>query len=133
MSKRTRTHPVQFYLNDDEQYILEEKYRLSRMKSKSAFLRKIILYGFVYEVDYSHIRKMNNLLGNISSNLNQITHRINSTNTVYRKDLDDIKELMEKIWQLQKSMVGSLYTQSATTWFCIWLAQYYFVINRLSD
>ena len=59
MSKRTRIHPVQFYLNDDEQYILEEKYRLSRMKSKSAFLRKMILYGFVYEVDYSHIRKMN--------------------------------------------------------------------------
>ena len=26
MSKRTRIHPVQFYLNDDEQYILEEKY-----------------------------------------------------------------------------------------------------------
>lgn len=24
------------------------------------------------------------------------------------------------------------YAQSATTWFCIWLAQYYFVINRLS-
>ena len=92
MSKRTRIHPVQFYLNDDEQYILEEKYRLSRMKSKSAFLRKMILYGFVYEVDYSHIRKMNTLLGNI--------------NTVYPKDLDDIKELMEKIWQLQKSMVS---------------------------
>ena len=55
MSKRTRIHPVQFYLNDDEQYILEEKYRLSRMKSKSAFLRKMILYGFVYEVDYYYI------------------------------------------------------------------------------
>ena len=53
-----------------------------------------------------HIRKMNNLLGNISRNLNQIAHRINSTNTVYQKDLDDIKELMEKIWQLQKSMVS---------------------------
>ena len=45
MNKRTRIHPIQFYLNDDEQYILEEKYRLSRMKSKSAFLRKMILYG----------------------------------------------------------------------------------------
>ena len=114
MSKRTRIHPVQFYLNDDEQYILEEKYRLSRMKSKSAFLRKMILYGFVYEVDYSHIRKMNTLLGNISSNLNQITHRINSTNTIYQKDLDDIKELMEKIWQLQKS------TPSAPHWIKRW-------------
>lgn len=111
MSKRTRIHPVQFYLNDDEQYILEEKYRLSRMKSKSAFLRKMILYGFVYEVDYSHIRKMNTLLGNISSNLNQITHRINSTNTVYPKDLDDIKELMEKIWQLQSKRLIFRYCQ----------------------
>lgn len=96
MSKRTRIHPVQFYLNDDEQYILEEKYRLSRMKSKSAFLRKMILYGFVYEVDYSHIRKMNTLLGNISSNLNQITRRINSTNTFYQKDLDDINRMLLK-------------------------------------
>lgn len=25
MSKRTRIHPVQFYLNDDEQYILAKK------------------------------------------------------------------------------------------------------------
>ena len=25
MSKRTRIHPVQFYLNDDEQYILVRK------------------------------------------------------------------------------------------------------------
>ena len=48
MSKRTRIHPVQFYLNDDEQYILEEKYRLSRMKSKSAFLRKMILYTTLF-------------------------------------------------------------------------------------
>ncbi len=29
--------------------------------------------------------------------------------------------------------LGDLYTRNLqTTWFCIWLAQYYFVINRLS-
>ena len=106
MAQRERQNELKIYLSDDEQYILEQKFKISGMKSKSAFLRKMILYGFVYEVDYSHIRKMNTLLSNISSNLNQITHRINSTNTVYPKDLDDIKELMEKIWQLQKSMVS---------------------------
>ena len=106
MSKRTRIHPVQFYLNDDEQYILEEKYRLSRMKSKSAFLRKMILYGFVYEVDYSHIRKMNTLLGNISSNLNQIAKRVNSTDHIYQEDMDEVKELMNEVWHTQKSMLS---------------------------
>ena len=57
MSKRTRTHPVQFYLNDDEQYILEEKYRLSRMKSKSAFLRKMILDRKSTRLNSSHNRE----------------------------------------------------------------------------
>ena len=90
MANRTRTHRNEFHLNDDEQYILDEKFRLSKMKSKSAFLRKLVLYGFVYDVDYSHIREMNGLLGNIDSNLNQITKRVNSTNTIYKKDMEEI-------------------------------------------
>ena len=59
MAKRTRTNPVQFYLNDDEQYILDAKFKESKMKSKSAFLRKLILFGFVYDVDYSYLRNYN--------------------------------------------------------------------------
>ena len=57
MANRKRTNPVQFYLDDEEQYILDEKFKLSDMKSKSAFLRKLILYGYVYDVDYSYLRK----------------------------------------------------------------------------
>lgn len=106
MANRSRTHRNEFHLNDDEQYILDEKFRLSKMKSKSAFLRKLVLYGFVYDVDYSHIREMNAQLGKIGSNLNQIAKRVNTTNTIYKKDMDDIKELMNQIWQLQKSMVS---------------------------
>ena len=45
MAKRNRTNPVQFYLSDDEQYILNTKFKASGMKSMSAFLRKLILYG----------------------------------------------------------------------------------------
>lgn len=48
---------------------------------------------------------MNALLGNIGSNLNQIAKRMNSTNTIYKKDMEEIKKLMNQIWQLQKSMV----------------------------
>ena len=41
MAKRNRTNPVQFYLSDDEQYILNTKFKASGMKSMSAFLRKL--------------------------------------------------------------------------------------------
>ena len=63
LAKRTRTNRNEFHLNDDEQYILDEKFKLSGMKSKSAFLRKLILYGYVYDVDYSYLRNYNTELG----------------------------------------------------------------------
>ena len=106
LAKRNRTNPVQFYLNDNEQYILDEKFKLSGMKSKSAFLRKLILYGYVYEVDYSYLRNYNTELGRISSSLNQIAKRINSTNHIYKEDMDEVKELMNEVWHTQKSMLS---------------------------
>lgn len=106
MANRKRTNPVQFYLDDDEQYILDEKFRLSGMKSKSAFLRKLILYGYVYDVDYSYSRNYNTELGRISSNLNQIAKRVNSTGNIYQEDMNEVKELMNEVWRTQKSMLS---------------------------
>ena len=106
MANRTRTNRNEFHLNDDEQYILDEKFKLSGMKSKSAFLRKLILFGFVYDVDYSYLRNYNTELGRISKNLNQISKRINSTNNIYKEDMDEVKELMNQVWLTQKSMLS---------------------------
>ena len=106
MANRTRTNRNEFHLNDDEQYILDEKFKLSGMKSKSAFLRKLILFGFVYDVDYSYLRDYNTELGRISKNLNQISKRINSTNNIYKEDMDEVKELMNQVWLTQKSMLS---------------------------
>ena len=105
LANRTRTNRNEFHLNDDEQYILDEKFKLSGMKSKSAFLRKLILYGYVYDVDYSYLRNYNTELGRISSSLNQIAKRINSTNHIYQEDMEEVKELMNEVWRTQKSML----------------------------
>ena len=106
MANRTRTNRNEFHLDDKEQFILDEKFKLSGMKSKSAFLRKLILYGYVYDVDYSFLREYNTELGRISSSLNQIAKRINSTNHVYQEDMDEVKELMKQVWHTQKSMLS---------------------------
>ena len=106
MANRNRTNPVQFYLSDDEQYILNTKFKASGMKSMSAFLRKLILYGYVYDVDYSYLRNYNTELGRISSSLNQIAKRVNSTGNIYQEDIDEVKELMNEVWHTQKSMLS---------------------------
>lgn len=77
------------------------------MKSKSAFLRRLILYGFVYDIDYSYLRDYNAALGKTGGNLNQIAKRMNATGNVYKADVKEVKELMKKVWETQKAMLSN--------------------------
>ncbi len=83
-----------------------KNYKISGMKSKSTFLRRLILYGFVYDIDYSDLREYNYTLGKISGNLNQIAKRMNATGNVYKADVEEVKKLMKQVWDTQKAMLS---------------------------
>ena len=59
-----------------------------------------------WQTDYSYLRNYNTELGQISSSLNQITKRINSTGNIYQYDMNEVKELMNEVWHTQKSMLS---------------------------
>lgn len=106
MANRECKNELKIYLNDDEKYILDEKVRLSGIKDKSAFLRQLILYGFVYDIDYSDLREYNTTLSKIGNNLNQIAKRMNATGNIYATDVKQVKELMKQVWDTQKAMLS---------------------------
>lgn len=106
MENRERQNRLTLRLSDDELYILEQKWKASGMKSKSAFLRHLVLYGYVYDVNYDHLREYNTILSRIGNNLNQIAKRMNATGNVYQADVKEVKELMKQVWQSQKSMLS---------------------------
>ena len=106
MANRERQNELKIYLSDDEQYILDQKWKASGMKSKSAFIRHLILYGYVYDVNYEHLREYNTTLARIGNNLNQIAKRVHSTGNIYKTDIQELKELMNQEWQSQKSMLS---------------------------
>ncbi|MBO4456697.1 MAG: MobC family plasmid mobilization relaxosome protein [Butyrivibrio sp.] len=108
MFKRTRTIPIQVYLTEEESALLDKKYKMSGKKSKSALIRQLIRDGFVFDIDFSEIQRYNYLLSNIANNVNQVAHRCNETRSVYRSDIDELKKEIDKIWQLQKSMLSML-------------------------
>ena len=104
--KRERKNPIQVYLSDDELYILRSKWRMSRMRSVSSFIRHLIIYGYVYDIDYQELHEYNAQLSKIGNNINQIIRRAASTGNLYDADIKEIKELMEKLWHTQKSMLS---------------------------
>lgn len=104
-ANRTRKNEQKIYLSDNEKYILNRKVEPSKRKSASDYIRTLILFGFVYDVDYSCLRQYNETLGKISGNLNQIAKRINSTRNVYEEDMAEVKAIMDEVWKTQKAML----------------------------
>ena len=98
---RTRKNELRIYLSDNEKYILDRKVELSKRKSVADYIRTLILFGFVYDVDYSYLRQYNETLGKISGNLNQIAKRINSTGNVYEEDMAEVKTIMDQVLKKQ--------------------------------
>ena len=84
------------------------------MKSRSAFIRHLIIYGYVYDVDYSELTEYSKKISRIGTNINQIVRRVMKIGNVYGDDIREIKELMEKVRKkLQWSFFGHAYERRA--------------------
>ena len=104
--KRERTNELKVFLSDDEKYILDNKVAASGMRSISEFIRHLIIYGYVYDIDYKDLREYDKQLSIIGKNINMIRERIFKTGNLYKEDVEEIKELMKKVWLTQESMLS---------------------------
>ncbi len=106
MKNRTRKNKFTLYLSDDEKYILDEKWKASEMRSRSAFMRNLIVYGYIYDIDYKDLNEYSKQLHMIGSNLNQIRVRLMKTGNFYKDDVEELKELMDKVWHTHEFMLS---------------------------
>ncbi len=106
MANRKREYEFKLRLTGEELAILNGKWKLSGLKNRSAYLRQLILYGFVYNIDYSELTEYNVQLARIGNNLNQIAHQANANAHATNADLALSKEYMKKIWHTHKSMLS---------------------------
>jgi len=83
--------------------ILEENIR-----NREAYIRKMVLDGYIVRLDLSDVRKMVQLLSNATSNLNQIARRANETRSVYESDIRDLQANYEKLWEQAEAILRGL-------------------------
>ena len=108
MSGRKRTVQIKFRVTEQERKLIEEKMRQIPTNNMEAYLRKMAIDGYIVNVDYTDIRAMTYEIQKIGVNINQIAHRVNSTDTIYAHDIEELKEGLARIWQLQRSNLLSL-------------------------
>ncbi len=106
--KIKRTRSVQVRLTQEEYDFLQQKFLLSGYNSKSEFMRIAFFETLIVKFNADELQEMLRLMKNISANINQITVRVNSTDKVYREDLTQIEDGVERIWQQLKYFQSQL-------------------------
>ena len=109
MDNRTRKNQLKIYLTDEEKEIFEKKMKLANCKTISHFIRKCVLEKEIYIVDLEPFRDLQWLLSNVTNNINQIAKATNTTGVIYKKDIDYMREKIEKlekeIWQIHSLLL----------------------------
>ena len=76
--------------------------------SRSAFIRKMALDGYIVKLDMDEITEMITLLRRSSNNLNQIAKKVNSTGTIYGEEIAQIRNGQDEIWKLSREILAQL-------------------------
>jgi hypothetical protein len=95
-------------LSEEEMQAVNLKYQNSGYKSKSEFVRAMILTGYIIRFDEKKLQEIFRLTLNVSNNVNQIAVRVNSTGNFYEEDLNQISKEVREIWLQLKSFQSSL-------------------------
>ena len=73
----------------------------------SAYARKMLIDGYIIQVDYTNIKEMTAEIQKIGVNINQIARRVNTMGTVYDVDIQELKERLTEIWHIQRSILSN--------------------------
>ena len=98
---------MKFWVTEEEKRLINEKMAQLPTKRYGAYLRKMAIDGYIIHVDTTDIKEMTKALGSIGRNINQIAKRVNAGGPTYQADMEEIRERLEQIWQLQRRILLS--------------------------
>ena len=86
-------------VSPEEMAAIKKKFENSGMSSLSGFVRAMIFDGYIAQVNENELIELTRIANNVDNNINQIARRANVTNKVYKEDIEEIKELGDKLWR----------------------------------
>lgn len=107
MSEKRTVH-YSFKATPEEEALIQKKMELAGIKNQSAFIRRIVLGGFILRLDLPELKNVVHLMGNLSNNVNQMARRLHGGGSIYETEVDDIMERQKQLQDTLDKILTSL-------------------------
>jgi len=108
MQNRSRNEQLIVRVTPEEKKLIQKKMKQYHTDNFSRYARKMLIDGYVIQVDLSDFQRLSGEVNAIGVNINQIAKAVNATGRVYENDIAQAKERVEEIWRLLKSYLSEL-------------------------
>ena len=105
---RNRSRQVKFWVSDEEYALLQKKLKAAGGVNQGAYIRKMILDGYIVNLDIPELKEIIRLLSITSNNVNQMARRLNADGSIYKEDLEEINTKLDEIYKLLRRLITKL-------------------------
>ena len=108
MAQRERSVSRLLRLTPQENALLEQKIQQSGIKNREAFMRKMLLEGYVLSLELPELKEILRLTRYTSNNVNQIARHAHETGRYYIEDIEQMVRNQEAIQDALKEDLNRL-------------------------
>ena len=98
MANRQRNIQLKIWVSEEERKLIEQKMAQLPTSQLGAYMRKMAIDGYIIYTDIKNIKQYIGELQTIGKNINQIAKRVNSTNRVYETDIENMRAMLDQLW-----------------------------------
>ena len=106
--ERKRSKQLKIWVSQEEQELIRQKMAEFGTDNMGAFVRKMVIDGYIVKLDLPELKEIIRLLGSIANNVNQIARRVNAGGSVYKEDLEEINANLDQNYKMLRKVMKSL-------------------------
>ena len=105
---RSRSRQVKFWVNEEEYELLQKKMEAAGGVNQGAYIRKMILDGYIVNLDIPELKEIIRLLSITSNNVNQMARQLHSTGRIYEQDIGEVEAQLEQNYKMLRKLITKL-------------------------
>ena len=107
-SNRNRSRQVKFWVNEEEYELLQKKMEAAGGVNQGAYIRKMILDGYIVNLEIPELKEIIRLLSITSNNVNQIARQLHSTGSIYQQEIGEVEAQLEQNYKMLRRLITKL-------------------------
>ena len=106
--ERKRSKQLKIWVSPEEQELIRQKMAEFGTTHQGAFVRKMVIDGYIVKLDIPELKEIIQLLGPIGNNVNQMARKLNAGGSIYREDIAEVNAKLDAVYKLQRKILKKL-------------------------